>query len=1075
MHARRVFKFVVIASAVALCAACGDDAGADGGTESDAVSSQDDSGVADTGAVGADTGSATPDTAAAPDTSSSSSGGPGDTTGIQDGAADTKLAGDCPGGSGCDCASNGDCDTGICVQHADKNACASTCVDSCQSGFECKAVSAGADSINICVPTWAWLCDPCQKSSDCQKLGIEAASCVSHGNDGAFCGAPCASDSQCPDTHSCQDVESVEGAKSKQCAPKAAAGGNGMGACTCSAAARTKKLSTSCNIVSKNAAGEALGTCPGVRTCEPAGLSPCKGPPPSAEKCNGIDDDCDGKTDEGTCNDNNQCTADACDPKLSKDGKEGCVHNVLQGPCDADNSACTEGDKCKSGICVPGTAKNCDDGNECTADVCDAAAGCTQTNDDGKGCDADGNLCTVGDACTNGQCAEGKPKVCKSGDPCIDSKCNPLVGMCKLKSKPAGANCDDDSKCTSSDGCVDGSCVGKTIGCDDGNACTIDSCKATKGCVNEQGQSPCDDGSACTVGDLCHNGACSAGKPKPCVDGNPCTASDCDGTTGKCKFSKLTAACDDGNACTIKDTCSVTALCTGKAKDCEDNNPCTDESCDAKKGCTYGPNVAPCDDGDQCTSSSGCQGGKCVGLASKVSATCNDNNVCTVDGCDPNGGGTGATKGCTHQAKVGACSDGNPCTSSDGCQGGKCVAGPNTCVCQSHGDCAKQDDGNLCNGTLLCDTSGAKPKCVLNPASVVSCPSVSDTACNKNSCAAATGKCAMKAAQDGTDCNDGTVCTKGDTCSSGSCSAGTKVSCDDNNVCTDDSCNPLKGCTNVANTAPCDDGQVCSDKDTCAAKQCKAGKNICDCQKNLDCGAQEDGNACNGTLVCDKSKAPYKCVVDKSSIIKCDASKDTACNKASCQSGTGKCAQFDVNAGGSCSDGDACTVGDVCGKDNAGSHGCLSGVAAKCADGNDCTNDTCDKAKGCVNKGDTTKKLACYTGKAGTKDIGECKGGLRTCKADGSAGACDGEFTPSAKEFCDGKDDTCDGKTDEACSAGNWTMVVTTLSSNASAGKHDVSMRAGIGVIGGASGAGKTEALFGWRSWLKTWWGGQAK
>ncbi len=1027
--------------------------------------------VADTGSTASGDVSAQPKDAIA--TSDDAGSTSPETTGADTTSppTDTTKAGNCPGGAGCDCATNSDCDTGICIELADTKQCASKCVDQCEQGFECKAVSGGADSVNICVPTWAWLCDPCAKSSDCQHLGIESAVCVSHGNDGSFCGAPCNSDDQCPATHTCQQAKSVEGANSKQCVAKASTGQTGPGDCQCSAAARKQNLSTACHVVSKNASGEVVGKCPGVRTCEASGLSVCKGPPPSAEKCNGIDDDCDGKTDEGTCNDENQCTADACDPKQAKDGKEGCVHNALQGPCDADGNDCTQADSCKSGICVPGKVKSCDDGNDCTLDACDAAKGCTQVNDDDKSCDADGNPCTVGDSCTAGKCVKGKPKVCLSGDPCIDAKCDPLKGNCKLKNKPLGATCDDNSVCTTADGCKDGSCIGKVIGCDDGNACTIDSCKADKGCVHDKGQSPCEDGSACTVGDLCTKGACVAGKPKPCEDGNPCTATNCDGATGKCKFSKLTAACNDENACTTNDQCSDAGLCTGKAKSCEDNNPCTDDACNPKTGCTYTQNVAPCDDGNVCTTSSICKSGACVGVTNKVKAVCNDNNPCTTDGCAPNGGGSGPTAGCTHTPNAGKCDDANPCTTGDNCQAGKCNSGINSCECQAHADCSKQEDGNACNGTLICDTSGAKPKCVLNPVTVVKCPTVNDWACGKNLCDPNNGKCAMKAAQDGVDCSDGSICTSGDVCTAGKCLGQGKVVCDDFNACTDDSCHPLKGCRHTANNAPCDDSQPCTVKDTCTAKQCKAGKNVCECQKDIQCTPKEDGNACNGTLVCDKSKAPYKCVVDNTSIVKCPTDKDTGCTQSTCQAATGKCALKDVNAGGSCSDGDACTVGDVCGKDNAGKHSCIGGKSPKCDDGNDCTLDGCDKTKGCVNKGDTSKKLACYTGKPATKGVGACKGGWRSCQADGSASKCTGEVTPNAQETCDGKDDTCDGKTDENCTAGTWRMVVTTMAGQASAGKHDLGLRSGVGVVGQTAGSAKTTVWFGWRAWLKAWRG----
>jgi len=57
---------------------------------------------------------------------------------------------------------------------------------------------------------------------------------------------------------------------------------------------------------------------------------------------------------------------------------------------------------------------------------------------------------------------------------------------------------------------------------------------------------------------------------------------------------------------------------------------------------------------------------------------------------------------------------------------------------------------------------------------------------------------------------------------------------------------------------------------------------------------------------------------------------------------------------------------------------------------------------------------ACYGGPPGTMGIGECRGGGRVCKLDGSDfdSACLGEVLPT-EEQCNGRDDDCDGQTDE--------------------------------------------------------------
>ncbi|MCO4763304.1 MAG: hypothetical protein KC502_17435, partial [Myxococcales bacterium] len=114
------------------------------------------------------------------------------------------------------------------------------------------------------------------------------------------------------------------------------------------------------------------------------------------EVCDGVDNDCDGVTDNadtpkgGICNDGDLCNGDepctagkceaavtalTCPTKLchsaSCDKTKGCVQTPNTNACD-DGNACTTEDACNAGLCKGGKNKDCDDKNVCTKDSCSA-------------------------------------------------------------------------------------------------------------------------------------------------------------------------------------------------------------------------------------------------------------------------------------------------------------------------------------------------------------------------------------------------------------------------------------------------------------------------------------------------------------------------------------------------------------------------------------------------------------------------------------------------------------------------------------------------------------------------------
>jgi len=431
---------------------------------------------------------------------------------------------------------------------------------------------------------------------------------------------------------------------------------------------------------------------------------------PAIEVCDGVDNDCDGTTDEASCADGDPCSTDLCNG-----AEKLCSHKplLLGAACDLDGNACT-GETCVNGSCTPGGNKSCSDGNPCTADACHPLTGaCLFPPLSGAACN-DGNACTEIDVCQSGMCKPGSPKSCDDGSACTVDACDANTGVCKPLPVLGGVQCTDGNACTKGDSCQSGVCQGLAVSCDDAQPCTFDTCSKTGGCLHTAlTGSACSDGLPCTVGDTCQAGFCKPQTGVDCNDGNPCTTDTCTGA-GQCGHQPFGGPCQDGSACTIGETCSGGVCAGGTALPCQDGNPCTADQCNPANGCTFVVLSGACNDGSPCTGGDTCVGGGCVGKA----LTCDDQVNCTVDSCDPSAGG------CVHAAKVGLCNDNDPCTT-DACLGSGCAhkvipdcCGGKQCptgeVCILYPDnlqpfCAKTcKTGNDCGGSCCHMTHGTK-------------------------------------------------------------------------------------------------------------------------------------------------------------------------------------------------------------------------------------------------------------------------------------------------------------------------------------------------------------------------------
>lgn len=347
--------------------------------------------------------------------------------------------------------------------------------------------------------------------------------------------------------------------------------------------------------------------------------------------------------------------ANSCRVAVCEAGSCGSMAVTTAQTCD-DGDLCTTGDQCAAGKCV-GKALTCNDDEMCTADYCDPAKGCQHAPLE-KPCNTD-DLCAI-HQCQAGKCVLIDASPCDDENPCTSDSCDAVNG-CQYKALSAAA-CDDEDGCTTQDTCKFGVCVGKGTSCSDGNACTDDTCDSKGKCLYNNNTKPCSDGDKCTAQDACSNGSCK-GSTKACDDGNPCTINSCNVATGQCNVVPAAAAtpCDDGDKCTVGEKCVGYVCSGGGLQECTDGNPCTIDSCNTFTGCAFLPNDgAPCGQGDLCISAPGkCQAGKCDG----VPKSCDDNNPCTSDLCDP------PTGLCT-QANV---ADGTACGEGVTCQAGVCL------------------------------------------------------------------------------------------------------------------------------------------------------------------------------------------------------------------------------------------------------------------------------------------------------------------------------------------------------------------------------------------------------------------
>jgi subtilisin family serine protease len=112
------------------------------------------------------------------------------------------------------------------------------------------------------------------------------------------------------------------------------------------------------------------------------------------------------------------------------------------------------------------------------------------------------------------------------------------IGEVPPKSCTTDADCDDGNACTT-DTCEGCACVHRAT-CDDGNPCTADTCDPQAGCQHAPvpDGTPCADGNLCNGTETCRNGTCTPGTPLACDGASRCAADTCDPRVG-CTYPPL--------------------------------------------------------------------------------------------------------------------------------------------------------------------------------------------------------------------------------------------------------------------------------------------------------------------------------------------------------------------------------------------------------------------------------------------------------------------------------------------------------------------------------------------------------
>ncbi len=666
------------------------------------------------------------------------------------------------------------------------------------------------------------------------------------------------------------------------------------------------------------------------------------------------------------CSDGVPCTVDTCDEANST-----CVSTPNDALC--DNTLFCDGiETCTLAGCVAGTPIACGDGITCTIDTCNEGTDSCSNSPTDSFCN-DFQFCTGTESCnpsdpgadpTSG-CLAGTPVACNDGIACTQDTCNDFIDTCEFFPNDLlcdnGIFCDGIEACDVNTGCV----IISLLDCDDGIACTVDTCdEINQVCINTPSDALCDNGMFCDGAETCDALLdCQAGAVVNCDDGVGCTDDSCDEVGDACVNAANDGLCDNSLFCDGAETCDPLLDCQlGITVNCDDGVLCTVDSCDEVNDvCSNLTDDVFCDNGIFCDGAEVCD--SVLDCQFVPAVDCNDNVGCTVDSCDE------VNDTCVNTIADALCDDGLFCTGVETCDPVlDCLAGGNPCpglACdEPSGLCVpctvdpECDDGQFCNGLETC-VAGA---------CIAGVPVVCDDGigCTLDSCDEFADVC-VNATND-TLCDNGLFCDGVEICDVLlDCQPGPAVNCDDGVGCTTvDVCDEVNDvCVNTPSDAFCDNGQFCDGVETCdSILDCLAGV-VVSCDDGVPCtddscdeignicvnapndGLCDNGQFCDGVETCDA-------VLDCQAGTPVNCSDGVSCTSDLCNETIDACTNMAADV--LCNDGQFCNGVETC----DAVLDCQPGVALTCDDGVACTTDSCDEiGDQCLNIPDNT---ACDNG-----------------------------------------------------------------------------------------------------------------